>query len=191
MRAGRVEGIAGVRTAREATLQHCKEVCTHTHVRTHARTHTHTPPYQHSWFKEGHVESDAKGNHQQNGEEDHLDEDLEDVNKHHDVDPNKRELADEDYQVDPGQEDGHNANLPLPALFTATLGGEDPGKDDGEHEERDLQPVDPVQHVEYQAELDHLEGFHHQADHCEYDDQHGSPVHEARSVITQHWRGSN
>ena len=58
----------------------------------HSGTHT----YVEVGFVESHIESKSEGDHQQQREEEETAESVEDVNKHHDVDPRQRELADKD-----------------------------------------------------------------------------------------------
>ena len=98
-------------------------------------------------FKEGHVESQTEGNHQEKWQNDHLQKGVENVYKHHDEDAGQGELAEENDEVNPAQKDGSSTNLPLPFKGTEAICVKDPSKDDGTGKEGALDPVDPVEKV--------------------------------------------
>ena len=98
-------------------------------------------------FKEGHVESQTKGNHQEKRQNDHLQKGIENVHKHHDKDAGQGELAEENDEINPAQKDSSGTNLPLPFKRTEAICVKDPSKDDGTRKESALNPVDPVEKV--------------------------------------------
>ena len=62
------------------------------------------------------MESQAKWNDEEEENDEEMWESDQDVREHDDVDAKLGELLDEQHQVDPGQEQGHCADLPLPVL---------------------------------------------------------------------------
>ena len=91
--------------------------------------------YKDSWLEEGHVESKTKSNQQQDAQKDQLQEDLENVNKHDDVDSHQWQLAHEDHQVYPSQKDSKNTKLSLPVSRALTFVVENRHEHDGKYEE--------------------------------------------------------
>ena len=69
---------------------------------------------------------------QEKGQDNHLEESVEDVQKHHNKDAGERELAEDDDEINPGKKDGYGTNLPLPPQGAEARCEEHPGKDDGQ-----------------------------------------------------------
>ena len=119
-----------------------------------------------------HVEGEGKGHHQHERQDDHPPEDVEDVHEHDDVNPCDGELAEEDDEVDPREEDGYGSDLPLPVRKAEARRGKDEGKYDGRDEEDPFQVVDPVEKVR-QPHLPKLEQLKEDLDDGENDHDDG------------------
>lgn len=84
------------------------------------------------------------------------------------------DLSQEDDEIDPGQEHGNNAHLPLPLQRTFGRSYERKCKENGTHEQDDLNPVDKILDVvESGKELEELKYLKSEADGSKYDDYDG------------------
>ena len=63
---------------------------------------------------EDHVEGEPKRHDDKQHEDDHLAEDVEDVQEHEHVDASDGQPTDVGHERDPGEKHRHHANLPLP-----------------------------------------------------------------------------
>lgn len=63
---------------------------------------------------EEHIEAQTEGNNKQSANDQELQECLQDVKEHDDVDTQLGKLPNENKQITPGQEDSDNSTLPLP-----------------------------------------------------------------------------
>lgn len=70
--------------------------------------------HKESWLIEAHVEGQGKGGEEQNDQHNQPTEGDEDVDQHDHVDSKHRKLSKVHHQVNPGEKDGHSAELPLP-----------------------------------------------------------------------------
>ena len=94
-------------------------------------------------YKE-HIEGQGECNDEQDGQEDEPHEGEADVEEHVDGNASKGHVLEQDDEIEPGQEEGQSAHLPLPVRGAPTLIPEPRDVDYGEYKREYLDVVGPV-----------------------------------------------